>query len=67
MSSTELTNQDPVTIAEIRAIAQSRLPGPVWDYYATGADDEETLQRNSAVFQEYGPRNPSPSLSTNSD
>ncbi|KAH6893013.1 FMN-dependent dehydrogenase [Thelonectria olida] len=52
MSDTEVNNQDPVTIADIKAIAQSRLPGPVWDYYVTGADNEETLQRNGAVFRE---------------
>lgn len=52
MSNTKL-EKEPLTVADIRAIAKSRLPKRVWEYYSTGADDEQTLHRNNEVFKEY--------------
>lgn len=45
---------DPVTIRDVREIAEKRLPSKVWDYYRTGADGEHTLRRNEEAFQQYG-------------
>jgi (S)-2-hydroxy-acid oxidase len=42
--------EDPITIAEITTIAQKKLPKQVWDYYASGADEERTLKRNANAF-----------------
>ena len=36
---------------DFRRLAQSRLPGPIFDYIDGGADDETTLRRNSASFE----------------
>lgn len=47
------TESAPITIAEIKAIAKRKLPEPVWDYYTTGAEDEQTARRNEDVFHEY--------------
>lgn len=43
---------EPVTVAEIKDIAETRLPKPVWRYYVDGADDQVTTRRNAAVFNE---------------
>lgn len=40
-------------IAELRALASRKLPKPVFHYIDGGADDELTLRRNSAAFDEY--------------
>ena len=42
---------DPVTIADVREIAQKRLDPAAWDYYITGADDEQTVVRNETIFK----------------
>jgi L-lactate dehydrogenase (cytochrome) len=39
-------------IADFRRLAQRRLPRPVFDYIDGGADDEVTLRRNSASFDD---------------
>ncbi len=39
-------------IADFRALAKRRLPFPVFHYIDGGADDEATLARNSAAFDE---------------
>jgi L-lactate dehydrogenase (cytochrome) len=46
------------SVADLRRIAQKRLPGGVFDYIDGGAEDELTLQRNSAAFEqlEFRPR-----------
>jgi L-lactate dehydrogenase (cytochrome) len=36
---------------DFRRLAQSRLPGPIFNYIDGGADDETTLRRNSASFE----------------
>ena len=40
-------------IADLRAIAKRRLPHGIFDYIDGGAEDEITMQRNSAAFQRY--------------
>ncbi|KAB8237505.1 alpha-hydroxy acid oxidase [Aspergillus alliaceus] len=44
--------EDPITIAEVEALAQKRLPRAVYDYYACGADDQHALRRNVDKFSE---------------
>jgi isopentenyl diphosphate isomerase/L-lactate dehydrogenase-like FMN-dependent dehydrogenase len=39
-------------VADLEAIAKRRLPGPVYDYYAGGAEDEVTLAANQAAFRQ---------------
>lgn len=52
MANDKLTPPKPVTVDDVYQIARQRLPKAVLDYYVTGADDEYTLERNSAVFRE---------------
>ena len=40
-------------IAQLRKLAQKRLPAPMFHYIDGGADDEWTLRRNSAAFDDY--------------
>jgi len=40
-------------IADLRAVAKSRLPAPVFHYLDGGADDELTLSRNTRAFDDY--------------
>lgn len=40
-------------IAELRLLARKRLPTPVFHYIDGGADDEITLARNTAAFDDY--------------
>ncbi len=37
---------------DFRRLAELRLPGPIFDYIDGGADDETTLRRNSASFED---------------
>jgi L-lactate dehydrogenase (cytochrome) len=37
---------------DFRRLAKLRLPGPIFDYIDGGADDETTLRRNSASFED---------------
>ena len=36
---------------DFRELARRRLPGPIFDYIAGGADDEVTLRQNTASFE----------------
>lgn len=45
--------QRAANIGDLRDIAQRRLPRGIFDYIDGGAEDEVTMRRNSAVFQEY--------------
>ena len=38
--------------ADFRRLAKQRLPGPIFDYIDGGADDEVTLRRNRASFDD---------------
>ena len=40
-------------IASLRSLAKRKLPAPMFHYIDGGADDEWTLQRNSAAFDEW--------------
>ena len=40
-------------IADLRRLARKRLPAPVFHYIDGGADDELTLRRNTAAFDDY--------------
>lgn len=40
-------------IRELRSLAKRKLPTPVFHYIDGGADDELTLRRNSAAFDDY--------------
>jgi len=42
-----------LTIDELRARAKRRLPAFAWEYIESGAEDEHTLARNRAAFQDY--------------
>ena len=40
-------------VADLRVLARRRLPEPVFHYLDGGADDELSLARNTAVFDDY--------------
>lgn len=40
-------------IADLRALAKRKLPAPMFHYIDGGADDEWTMRRNSAAFNDY--------------
>ena len=40
-------------IADLRRLARKRLPAPVFHYIDGGADDELTLRRNTAAFDDF--------------
>lgn len=40
-------------IEDLHRLARRRLPQPIYDYLAGGADDEWTLRRNTAAFDDY--------------
>ncbi|PGH11124.1 hypothetical protein AJ79_05069 [Helicocarpus griseus UAMH5409] len=42
--------EDPITIAELAVLAQKKLPKQVWDYYVSGADEENVVKRNKNAF-----------------
>ena len=42
---------DPVNVEEFEAIARGRLDGPVYDYFAGGAEDESTVRGNREAFR----------------
>lgn len=36
---------------DLRSLARTRLPGPIFNYIDGGADDESTLRRNASAFE----------------
>jgi 4-hydroxymandelate oxidase len=46
----------PVNVAGYENLARERLPRPVYDYYAGGAEDEVTLRANRDAFARYALR-----------
>ena len=40
-------------IDDFRLMAKSRIPSPLFHYIDGGADDETTLKRNTAAFDQY--------------
>jgi L-lactate dehydrogenase (cytochrome) len=51
MNAAELKRQG-FSIAEMRRLARRALPRPVFDFADGGAEDERTLRRNEAAFEE---------------
>lgn len=47
----------PFSISEIQAAAKDKLPKYVYDFYASGSDDEKALARNRSSFDRYVYRN----------
>src|SRR5262245_7922444 len=43
----------PLNLHELEEAARGLLPQPVFDYYAGGAEDEETLRANRRAFSRY--------------
>ena len=43
--------RDCYNFHDFRALAKRRLPGPIFDYIDGAADDEITLRRNAASFE----------------
>ena len=43
--------RDCHNVNDFRELARRRLPGPIFDYIAGGADDEATLRQNTASFE----------------
>ena len=39
---------DPLNLADFEQLAQQQLPQLVYDYYAGGAGDEQTVRENCA-------------------
>jgi len=40
-----------LNLAELAQLARARVPKQAWDYYASGADDERCLARNTLAFE----------------
>jgi L-lactate dehydrogenase (cytochrome) len=40
-------------ITDMRRMAKSRLPSPIFDYLDGGSDDEWSLRRNTSAFEDY--------------
>lgn len=49
-SSSDVDGEDPITVTEVMHIAKRKLPGNVFDYYSSGADDELAVARNIKSF-----------------
>ncbi|HEY4058564.1 MAG TPA: alpha-hydroxy acid oxidase [Kofleriaceae bacterium] len=41
-----------INLAELEAAAHKTLPTMAWDYYASGADDEQCLARNCSAYRD---------------
>jgi 4-hydroxymandelate oxidase len=56
MKTEPAASERPLNVAAYEALAQQRLPRPVYDYYAGGAEDETTVRANRAAFERYSLR-----------
>lgn len=43
---------EPLNLHELEQLARARLPQLAWDYYASGADDEDCVRRNCSAFED---------------
>ena len=43
----------PVVISDFEKLAAEKLPRNAWNYYAAGADGEQTLSENCKAFERY--------------
>jgi isopentenyl diphosphate isomerase/L-lactate dehydrogenase-like FMN-dependent dehydrogenase len=41
----------PICLRDFEVNAKVVLPRAVWDYYASGANDEETMRDNETAFK----------------
>jgi isopentenyl diphosphate isomerase/L-lactate dehydrogenase-like FMN-dependent dehydrogenase len=48
-----MSEEDPITIDQVEAIARRRLPANVYNYYSCGADDQTAVERNRTDFDRY--------------
>jgi isopentenyl diphosphate isomerase/L-lactate dehydrogenase-like FMN-dependent dehydrogenase len=48
---TDIEIPNPITIAGVKEIAKKRLDPAAWEYYITGADDEQSVRRNETIFK----------------
>jgi hypothetical protein len=55
MTARQVDRSQPIAVSEIKAIAKAKLAGPVWDYYITGADGEDTVKRNEDIYRQCVP------------
>ena len=42
--------EEPICIADFEKIAKTKLTQNAWNYYSSGADDEQTLSENCTAF-----------------
>lgn len=40
----------PLTVAELEAIAETKLRKQVWDYYVSGSDEQASARRNKEAY-----------------
>ena len=46
-------NSNPVCIKDLEEFAKKTLPRNAYDYYSSGADDQQTLQENINAYKRY--------------
>ena len=51
--STGATLVDPITIDQVETLARQKLPDQVYDYYASGSDDQKAVESNRADFDKW--------------
>ena len=44
-------SDQPLNVFDYEQLARGRMPGPLWDFVAAGADDEVTLAENRRAFE----------------
>ncbi|XP_057315505.1 uncharacterized protein LOC130656630 [Hydractinia symbiolongicarpus] len=48
-----MDNKDPVCLADVERIASKQMTENAWNYYASGSDNEQTMNENSNTFTRY--------------
>lgn len=46
-----MANSEVVNVSEYEELAKQKLPKMVYDYYASGAEDQWTLKENRSAFE----------------
>lgn len=41
----------PITLDEVESLAKTKLPKYIYDFYASGSDEQEALARNRDAFK----------------
>lgn len=49
-----MTLSPPLTLHEVELAAKAKLPQHIYEFYASGSDDEKALRRNIDAFNRYG-------------